>query len=157
MTLDHRPISSALEHCLVPVVYGDVALDETRGGTIISTEEIFAWLARHLRPDRIVLAGVVPGVMRSGKLVEADQGLICEITPGQVAGLNAVLGGSHGTDVTGGMMSKVQAMCALVEEVTTLEVRVVSGEVPGLIRDVLLDRGLDTGTVIRADSRGPTW
>ena len=62
IALDDRPISEALEHGLVPLVYGDVAVDEVRGGTIISTEEIFAWLARRLKPDRIVLAGAVPGV-----------------------------------------------------------------------------------------------
>ena len=47
----------------VPVVFGDVALDEVRGGTIISTEEIFAWLAVRLRPQRVILAGEVAGVL----------------------------------------------------------------------------------------------
>jgi len=30
-----------LSHSLTPLVYGDVALDEVRGCTIISTEQIF--------------------------------------------------------------------------------------------------------------------
>jgi isopentenyl phosphate kinase len=151
-TLDYRPISQALEHGLVPLVYGDVALDEVRGGTIVSTEEIFVWLARLMKPNRIVLAGVVPGVMRPGTTAEGRPEVVRRITPEQMGDLHSVLGGSHGTDVTGGMTSKVQTMCALVEEAPWIEVRLISGEIPGLVRDVLIDRGLDSGTVIRAAS-----
>lgn len=151
MALDDRPISEALEHGLVPLVYGDVALDEVRGGTIISTEEIFAWLARRLKPDRIVLAGAVPGVMRADSC-QADGGqVIAEITPQRLVKLGPVLGGSHGTDVTGGMLAKVQAMCALVEELPGLEVRLITGEVEGLLAQVLCNAALESGTVIRAD------
>ncbi|HEX9114917.1 MAG TPA: uridylate kinase, partial [Anaerolineae bacterium] len=39
--LDDRPVRAALTQGLVPLVYGDVALDESQGGTIIATEEIF--------------------------------------------------------------------------------------------------------------------
>ncbi|RME50190.1 MAG: uridylate kinase, partial [Caldilineae bacterium] len=55
-------VAAALERGLLPVVYGDVALDAARGGTIASTEEIFAWLARTLPPGRVILAGEVDGV-----------------------------------------------------------------------------------------------
>ena len=49
-SLDERPVRVALEHGLVPVLYGDVALDEVRGGTIISTEEILpGWLLASVR------------------------------------------------------------------------------------------------------------
>jgi isopentenyl phosphate kinase len=150
IALEHRPISGALDQGLVPLVYGDVALDEVRGGTIISTEEVFAWLARRLNPDRIVLAGVVPGVVRSCLSAGDGEEAIAEITPARLAELSIHLGGSHGTDVTGGMLSKVRAMCALVEECTALQVRLVSGQVAGLVREVLCDATLAVGTLIRA-------
>ena len=60
MALD--PIERALDAGLVPVVYGDVAFDLKRGATIVSTEVVFAYMASHLRPDRILLAGLDPGV-----------------------------------------------------------------------------------------------
>ncbi len=41
-SMDERPLTAALEHGLVPLVYGDVALDVEQGGTIVSTEQILA-------------------------------------------------------------------------------------------------------------------
>ena len=49
-SLAERPVVEAIERGLVPVVHGDVAFDEVRGGTIISTEEIFAYLSPRMRP-----------------------------------------------------------------------------------------------------------
>jgi len=148
--MDWCPLVKALEHGLVPLVYGDVALDEVRGGTIVSTEEIFAWLARRLKPDRIVLVGAVPGVMGAGPERAGEAQVIPEIVPRQLPELVAVLGRSQGMDVTGGMLAKVRAMCALVEELPHLQVRLISGEEPGLLVRVLCDPGVEVGTVIRA-------
>src|ERR1041385_7446418 len=39
-----EPMRRALEHRIVPLIYGDVSIDNTRGGTIISTEKIFFYL-----------------------------------------------------------------------------------------------------------------
>jgi len=151
--MDDRPISRALAEGLVPLVYGDVALDEVRGGTIISTEEIFAWLALRLKPRRIVLAGTVTGVQGGDASQRGGTDVIDEITPRTLPEVSALLGRSHGTDVTGGMLGKVQTMCALVEKLPELEVRVMSGAIPGLVARVLVDASLDAGTVIRAHSR----
>jgi isopentenyl phosphate kinase len=152
-----QPVRRALDQGLVPLVYGDVALDSVRGGTIISTEEIFAWLAKHLRPRRIILAGVVPGVYLSPR-TSAEQTILRDssdilnvITPNSAKSLFAVLGGSHGTDVTGGMQAKVLVMCNLVEALSTVSVRVVSGEQPGLLTELLLNPDMKTGTLIQAD------
>ncbi len=58
----HAPIRQALSHGLVPLVYGDVSLDEMRGGTIVSTETVFFYLARQLPVNQIFLLGEVDGV-----------------------------------------------------------------------------------------------
>lgn len=47
---ENRPIQAALEAGVVPVVHGDVSFDEELGGTVASTEEIFAFLAREMVP-----------------------------------------------------------------------------------------------------------
>ncbi|RPI33061.1 MAG: hypothetical protein EHM70_07215, partial [Chloroflexota bacterium] len=75
---DLGPLESALEAGLVPVVYGDVIFDRVRGGTIFSTEDLFAHLALALHPQRILLAGLEPGVWAD---YPACQSLIAEITP----------------------------------------------------------------------------
>ncbi len=39
-----------------------LSFDRAKGGTILSTEELFEYLARELRPQRILLAGLEEGV-----------------------------------------------------------------------------------------------
>ncbi|MBK9928054.1 MAG: hypothetical protein IPP66_22520 [Anaerolineales bacterium] len=56
------PLRMALSAGIVPVIHGDVVFDEVRGGTILSTEDLFGHLARALNPDRILLAGLEPAV-----------------------------------------------------------------------------------------------
>ena len=46
---DIFPIKSALSNGLLPVIHGDVVFDEVRGGTILSTEDLFIHLAAGLR------------------------------------------------------------------------------------------------------------
>lgn len=136
-------VGLALERGLIPLVHGDVALDSVRGGTIASTEEIFDWLARTLSPRRIVLAGEVDGVFSADPLRFPDAEPIREITPVNLAGLKTGLGGSHGTDVTGGMAAKIDQAMAM------------AGRVPGL--EVIICGGLQAGNVARSLLGGADW
>lgn len=150
-TLDERPIVAALAHGLTPVVYGDVALDDVRGGTIISTEEIFRWLAPRLNPQRVVLVGEVAGVLTADPASGVRGELVAEITPATLPHLAQALGGSRGIDVTGGMVAKVAEMLALAQATPSLAaVQVISGWVPGLVRAVLVDPTHRAGTRITA-------
>src|SRR5574341_702717 len=45
------PIRMALSSRIVPVSFGDVAFDEVRGGTILSTEDLFVHLAHALNHE----------------------------------------------------------------------------------------------------------
>ena len=76
------PIRAALSNGLLPVIHGDVAFDEIRGGTILSTEDLFAHLAHQLHPQRILLAGLEAGVWAD---FPAHKHLLAEITPGSFA------------------------------------------------------------------------
>jgi isopentenyl phosphate kinase len=145
--LDTALIHHALAEELVPLVHGDVALDEVRGGTIISTEEILAYLARELRPQRILLLGEMPGVLH-GMDDAAEQAVIPRITPGDFEEIVGSLGGSEAPDVTGGMLSKVAQMLELVQQMPDLVVHILSGERPELLTRVLLDPDLPVGTRI---------
>ena len=151
LTLDDRPLIAALEHGLTPVVHGDVALDDVRGGTIISTEEIFGWLAPRLLPQRILLVGEVAGVLTADPSSGIQGEVIDEITPAALPLLTKALGGSRGVDVTGGMVAKVSQMVALVRSTPSLAcVQVISGLAPGLVRSVLVNPMARAGTRIVA-------
>jgi isopentenyl phosphate kinase len=144
-----EPIEWMLRHGLVPLVYGDVALDEVRGCTIISTEQIFAYLADHLEPTRIVLAGEVDGVFTADPLRDESAQLIPEISRQNFHQVEFMLAGSHGVDVTGGMLTKVRIMYALVQGRPELKVQLISGRRPGMIKRALLEPDLEEGTIIR--------
>ncbi|MBI3913747.1 MAG: uridylate kinase [Chloroflexi bacterium] len=143
-----EPIELALVHQLVPLVHGDVAFDETREMTICSTEKIFAYLAPRLKPTRIILAGIVDGVYTADPLHDASAQLIREITPATFPQIESRLRGSHGVDVTGGMIDKVKRMVALVEQMPGLRVQIVS---VGMLARVLMEEDYREGTIIRAN------
>jgi len=145
LSLETDPIKEALAHGLVPLVYGDVALDEVRGGTIISTEQIFAYLARRLRPARLIMVGQVDGVFESDPLRDPTARLIPEITWQNWAEVRTQLGGSHAADVTGGMLAKVEAMVSLVREPSGMTVHLLSGLRPGALESALRQPTILTG------------
>ncbi|HOQ99301.1 MAG TPA: isopentenyl phosphate kinase [Anaerolineae bacterium] len=134
------PLGQLLKRGLVPVVFGDVALDDTQGSSIISTEQIFEYLARQLVPQRILLAGEVDGVYTADPHLEPEARPIPRLSPAAWQAAERQLAGACGVDVTGGMRSKVRQMLALVQEVPGLQVSVFSGLQPGRVEAALLGR-----------------
>jgi len=133
----------ALQAGLLPVVFCDVIFDTVWGGTILSTEDLFAHLARQLSPNRLLLAGIEMGVWADYPI---NSQLVKEITPQNLSEVVPALGGSAATDVTGGMASKVQEMLSLIQEIPDLEVLIFSGERPGLVQEAL--SGAQAGTML---------
>jgi len=139
------PLRHALEANLLPVVFGDVAFDSQRGGTILSTEDLFSHLAYQLQPRRILLAGIEAGVWAD---FPQCTHLVNEITPASWSQHSASISGSIAPDVTGGMASKVSQSLELAEHIPGLEVLIFSGETPGAIEQAL--KGIKSGTRIWA-------
>lgn len=142
------PVQGVLARGLVPVVFGDVALDGDRGSTIISTEQVLGYLVPHLRPQRILLAGEVDGVYTGDPLQDAQARPIPAIHSGNMEEVRGMLGGSHGVDVTGGMWSKVTEMYALVQAHPGLTVQLLSGLRPSAVKEALLADSAKHGTLI---------
>lgn len=140
---DLSQLKAALIAGLLPTIYGDVIFDLQRGGTILSTEDLFANLARKLQPKRLLFAGIEPGVWED---YPNRSEIISKITPANYEEFLPVLSGSAATDVTGGMESKVKLCVELIREIPNLEILVFSGDEPGKLQKVLL--GENIGTVI---------
>lgn len=144
LALETGPVRAALQAHLIPLVYGDVAFDDERGGTIVSTEELLATLVPEFHPTWLLLAG------QTGGVYDGQGKIIPSITPANFREIRGALGGSGGTDVTGGMASKVRTMLDLVQDHQELSIRIFSGLQPGCLRDVLLYPEDETGTIIRS-------
>ncbi len=141
------PLKIALEHRLLPVIQGDVVVDRARGGTILSTEDLFCHLARALEPARILLAGIEEGVWQD---YPGRTRLIKRIVPDGDELPGRALQGSAAVDVTGGMLAKVESMRELVRSRPGLEVLIFSGREPGAVQKAML--GDNLGTLITRDT-----
>lgn len=142
------PLQMALLAGLLPVVYGDVVFDTKRGGTILSTEDLFDHLARLLRPQSILLAGIEAGVWADYPTCSQ---LLEDIRPEFLKERGASLQDSEFTDVTGGMRSKVRQSLDLVQAIPELEVWIFSGLEPGSVYRALC--GQRSGTLIHAPAK----
>jgi isopentenyl phosphate kinase len=133
-------IRAALDANLVPVVYGDVVFDRARGGGIASTEMIFSHLAGILHPRRILLASIERGVFED---YPGRKKLLPIIRTGEWDTIRSALEGSIHTDVTGGMLTKIQTMLTLLLQVEELEAFVFSGEGKGNVLRALLGESIE--------------
>jgi isopentenyl phosphate kinase len=89
------------------------------------------------------LLGEVKGVY------DQNGDMIPQITPQNLPEIEKALGGSAGTDVTGGMETKVQDMLALIREIPGLTIRIMDGTEPDLLQRTLLGEE-HPGTLISA-------
>ena len=137
-----KPVQMALDAGLVPVIHGDVAFDQTQGGTIMSTEEVMMALADALQPEWLLLAGETVGVY------DEAQKVIPHISSANFEEVKGALGGSRGTDVTGGMIAKVESMLALVAQFPSMKIRIFSGLEVGNLVKLLGDGERPFGTEI---------
>ena len=140
-----EPIKSALNVGMMPVVFGDVVFDLNRGGTILSTEDIFRHLALNMGPKKILLAGIEEGVWLDYPQCTR---LVSELAPSDSDKVISSLSGAAATDVTGGMATKVEGMLDLVTRVPGIEVQIFSGNPPSNLTKVL--QGSPLGTKIKS-------
>lgn len=128
-----QSIEEALRLNLLPVVYGDQILDTAVGCTIFSTEMVLGYLALHLKEKGYQIERMIHCGQTNGVYDENGQ-TIPVITPTNIENFKATIGGSSGTDVTGGMEHKVMETLELARQ-----------GIPGLIID-----GIEHGTLSEA-------
>jgi len=139
-------LTEVLHRGYLPVTYGDAIPDAKRGGTIFSTERVFFVMNPVFKPKRIVLITSVDGVFTADPLKDPDAERIPEITPENFEDIRGALGGAHGVDVTGGMLSKVETMLALVQTSPWLDSVVITSAEPGHMERAV--KGKRVGTII---------
>jgi isopentenyl phosphate kinase len=136
---DTQPIQSALEHGLIPMVFGDVVFDTRQGGAILSTEELFLHLCNELKPTKILLAANDP--------VYSDfpgrNNVLPLINSKNIDDVRNTLSGGEGSDVTGGMLSKVEAALEMVT-ISNADAWIFSGIAKGQIKKALLNQPIGT-------------
>lgn len=139
-----EPIVLAMNIGLLPVVYGDVILDKTRGCSIFSAEKTLDILAKRLRRDFDVLY-IIQCVNTDG-VYDENGNTIPKITSKSFIKFKKDILGSRSTDVTGGMLHKVEESLRLASE-TGIKTIIINGNAKGRLEDAILGKKI-YGTVI---------
>jgi len=124
-----EPVRAVLSLRGIPVLYGDVVLDEAQGFAILSGDQIVACLALSLGASRVVLGLGVDGVFDRDPTRHPDARLVERLRPEDIYALEA--GGSAAVDVTGGMKRKLREMAPVAA--AGIPVLFVNARKPGLI------------------------
>ncbi len=144
-----RPLATALDAGLVPVVYGDVVADVTRRASIASTEAVVKFIMPRLArlghgTARLLWLGETDGIY------DADGERMPRIDPSTIAAARAAVGGSSGVDVTGGMALRLETAWHLATR--GVDSWILDGTRPGLLKQALVGEFSDLqGTLITAD------
>ncbi len=124
-SLSVGPFREALAAGLIPVTFGDAALDTVQGAAICSGDDLMVHLARALRPDLALFIADVEGILGpDGGLVEVIRDEVPKLAWKKPA-----------ADVTGGMRAKVQCMLDIARDGSRC--LLVSGLIPGRVQAVL--------------------
>jgi isopentenyl phosphate kinase len=129
----------------VPVIYGDVVLDDNLEFCVISGDQLIQYLAKNLSPERVILGTDVDGVYSKNPKTHDDAVFFDKFT--SLKDLDT-LEGTTNVDVTGGMVGKIKELLYLAD--LGIESKIINAEIEDNIFKVLEDKDVK-GTVI---SRG---
>ena len=134
-----------LKKGFIPVIYGDVVLDDELEICVISGDQLIQYFAMNLNPDVVVLGTDVDGVYNKNPKTHDDA-----IFFDRFSSLDDLdtLEGTTNVDVTGGMVGKIKELLYLAD--LGIESKIINAEVEDNIFKVLENENVK-GTVI---SRG---
>lgn len=121
---------------IVPLVYGDVVVDSTKGCGVYSTERVFDELAKYFAKDfevEVIHVSAEEGVYDKGKA-----SIFAEINYQNLELVKEHLGRSNGVDVSGGMLHKVEECLALTK--IGVKSQIISGMVAGRVKKALMGK-----------------
>ncbi len=130
-----EPLLAALDFSLLPVTYGDVVLDRQWGAAICSTEAVLCYLAGRLgrrghQVRRVLWLGATEGIY------DAGGESIPRIDRGNYGRVRRAIGATAGTDVTGGMLLRLETARRLAHR--GIESWIVDGRARGRLTASLM-------------------
>lgn len=129
----------------IPVIYGDVVLDDELEICVISGDQLIQYLAKNLNPERVILGTDVDGVYNKNPKTHDDAVFFDKFS--SLDDLET-LEGTTNVDVTGGMVGKIKELLYLAD--LGIESKIINAEIENNIYKVLENEDVK-GTVI---SRG---
>ena len=123
---DTKIVELYLKEGYLPVLYGDMVLDEKLGGSPCSGDQIVSYLGKKAR--RIIFGTNVDGILINGKIVG-------KVTNKNFKDVMDHAGGARTIDVTGGMEGKINELKKL-----KTPTYIVNANYPERIEELLLGK-----------------
>ena len=126
----------------IPVIYGDVVLDDELEFCVISGDQLIQYLAMNLNPEKVVLGTDVDGVYNKNPKTHDDAIFYEKFS--SIEDLDTFEGTTN-VDVTGGMVGKIKELLYLAD--LGIESKIINAEIENNIYKVLENENVK-GTVI---------
>jgi len=143
--IEEQPIRKLLEIGLIPVLYGDAVLDFVLGFTILSGDQLAAFLAMKLGASQIILGIDVDGLYTSDPKSDTSARLVRHISLRELRNMQHEIEEAKVTDVTRGMLGKILELMPAVEK--SIPALIVNAARPNNIYKALKGEKV-TGTTI---------
>ncbi|MEA2098234.1 MAG: isopentenyl phosphate kinase [Patescibacteria group bacterium] len=128
---------------LVPVLYGDILIDDKLKFSILSGDQIVYYLSKKLRAKKVIIGTDLDGIFESDPKINKNAKLIKKVNSNNIKSL--LLGQSLSTDVTNGMKGKVNELIKLTKY--DIESEIINISKPNILKKSLSgQKGL--GTII---------
>ncbi|MCX8153289.1 MAG: isopentenyl phosphate kinase [Candidatus Bathyarchaeota archaeon] len=115
-TFDETVLKRLVDMDFVPVLYGDAVLDEKLGFTVLSGDQLVAYLALKLNVAKIVIGVDTDGLYDADPKTSKNAKLYTRLTLSELEKVKSKLAGSAGVDVTGGMLGKINELIPVIEQ-----------------------------------------
>ena len=135
-----------LKKGFIPIIYGDVVLDDELEFCVISGDQLIQYLAKNLNPDRVILGTDVDGVYNKNPKTHEDAVFFDKFT--SLEDLDT-LEGTTNVDVTGGMVGKIKELLYLAD--LGIESKIINAEVEDNIFKVLENKEVKGTTISRGN------
>ncbi len=113
---DETVLKSMAKMIFTPVLYGDSVFDEKLGFTVLSGDQLVAYLALKYDASKVVIGTDTDGLFDSDPKSNPDAKPYKHLTLAELKEIQPKLGRAAGTDVTGGMAAKIAELIPVIEK-----------------------------------------
>jgi isopentenyl phosphate kinase len=112
---DETVLKSMAKLIFTPVMYGDAVMDEKLGFTVLSGDQLVAYLAIRYKATKIVVGTDTDGLFDSDPKTNPNAKPYKNLTLKELKEIQPKLDKAPGTDITGGMAGKISELIPAIE------------------------------------------
>jgi len=128
----------------IPVLHGDLLIDNKKVFSVLSGDQICYYLAKELKSDRVIIGTDLDGVFDSDPKINPAAKLIKKISRENYQKFD--IGGSTAIDVTSGMRGKLDELLKLAD--IGIGSEIINADIPSNIAKILSEKRIEKKTMI---------